>query len=77
WGYLGVLLLIFGFPVITMDRIGLDFTAIGHFAALLVGLAFYPMARERKSKGTPWDPAKYPAKLKELFRRPKTPEASA
>lgn len=70
WGYLAVLLLIFGFPVILMDRIELSFTAIGHFAALLIGLAFYPMARERKR--TPWDPTK----LKEAFRRGKTPEAS-
>ncbi|MDT5174066.1 MAG: hypothetical protein QOG37_1317 [Mycobacterium sp.] len=67
WGYLGVLLLIFGFPVITMDRIGLDFTAIGHFAALLVGFAFYPMARERKS--IPWNPGALKANLKAAFRR--------
>ncbi|OBK29997.1 hypothetical protein A5634_16920 [Mycobacterium asiaticum] len=70
WGYLAVLLLIFGFPLILMDRIELSFTAIGHFAALLIGLAFYPMARERKS--TPWNPAT----LKDLFRRRKEPEAS-
>ncbi|OBK24778.1 rhomboid-like protein [Mycobacterium asiaticum] len=71
WGYLAVLLLIFGFPVITMDRIGLSFTAIGHFAALLIGLAFYPMARERKT--VPWNPAA----LRELFRRRREPEATA
>jgi hypothetical protein len=65
-----VLLLIFGFPVITMDRIELSFTAIGHSVALLIGLAFYPMARERKR--TPWDPAN----LKERFRRRQAPEAS-
>ncbi|WP_369828116.1 rhomboid-like protein [Mycobacterium sp. 852002-51163_SCH5372311] len=55
WGYLGVLLLIYGFPLLTMDRIELNFTAIGHFAAILVGLAFYPMTKERKS--LPWNPA--------------------
>ncbi len=71
WGYLGVLLLIFGFPVLLMDRIELSFTAIGHFAALLIGLAFYPMARERER--APWNPAQ----LKQLFRRRQTPEAPA
>lgn len=70
WGYLGVLLLIFGFPVLLMDRIELSFTAIGHFAALLIGLALYPMARERKR--TPWNPAK----IKDLFRRNRAPETS-
>lgn len=71
WGYLAVLFIIFGFPLITMDRLGLDFTVIGHFAAILVGLAFYPMARERKR------PALNPANLKSLFRRPKPREQSA
>ncbi|MGF2946948.1 rhomboid-like protein [Mycobacterium sp. Lab-001] len=47
WGYLGVLFVIFGFPLITMDRTELDFTAIGHFASILIGLSFYPMARAR------------------------------
>lgn len=68
WGYLAVLLLIFGFPVILMNRIELSFTAIGHFAALLVGLAFYPMSRDRKR--ALWDPTK----LKEMFQRGQTPE---
>jgi hypothetical protein len=63
WGYIAVLFIIFGFPLITMDRIELSFTAIGHFAAILVGLAFYPMARERKRP--PWNPAK----LRAAFRR--------
>jgi hypothetical protein len=44
WGYLGVLFVIFGFPLITMTR-ELNFTAIGHFSSLLIGLCFYPMAR--------------------------------
>ena len=70
WGYLGVLLLIFGFPVLLMDRIELSFTAIGHFAALLIGLAFYPMARERRAIA--WNPAE---KLKSLFGKAK-PQAS-
>ena len=63
WGYLAVLLLIFGFPVLTMDRIELSFTGIGHFAALVTGLAFYPLARERKR--APLNPAA----LKAFFRR--------
>ncbi|MCV7050580.1 hypothetical protein H7H82_08220 [Mycobacterium heidelbergense] len=63
WGYLGVLLIIFGFPLITMDRVELNFTAIGHFASILIGLCFYPMARERRR------PPLNPAKLKTAFRR--------
>jgi hypothetical protein len=63
WGYLAILLLIFGYPI---SRIQLDdpnFTAIGHFAALLIGLCFYRMARERGR------PALTPARLKNAFRR--------
>jgi hypothetical protein len=71
WGYLGVLLVIFGFPLLTMDRIELNFTAIGHFTSILIGLCFYPMARER---GRPqWNPTK----IKATFRRMRSPEASA
>lgn len=47
WGYLGGLIIIVGFPLITMDRHELDFTAIGHFASIPIGLCFYPMARGR------------------------------
>lgn len=71
WGYLAVLFLIFGFPLVTMDRIGLNFTVIGHFAAILVGLAFYPMARERD--GRQWSPAR----LKAAVRRSGSREQSA
>ncbi len=71
WGYLGVLLVIFGFPLLTMDTTELDFTAIGHFASILIGLLFYPMARDRK--GRPWNPAK----IREAFRRRCSREASA
>jgi hypothetical protein len=71
WGYLGVLFIIFGFPLILMDRIELSFTTIGHFAAILIGLAFYPMAREREA------PPLNPAKLKAAFRRTRSPETSA
>ncbi|WP_338152617.1 rhomboid-like protein [Mycobacterium paraense] len=63
WGYLGVLFVIFGFPLLTMTRHGVNFTAIGHFAAILIGLCFYPMARERKR------PALNPAHLRAVFRR--------
>jgi hypothetical protein len=69
-GYLAVLLLIFVFPVILMDRFELSFTAIGHFAALMIGLAFYRMARDRKR--TPWDPTTFNRNL----RRRQTPEPS-
>lgn len=71
WGYLGVLFVIFGFPLITMDKTELDFTAIGHFTAILIGLAFYPMARERQR------PAWNPARLKEIFRKRGSQEAPA
>ncbi|MEI7716351.1 MAG: rhomboid-like protein [Mycobacterium sp.] len=47
WGYLAVILLIVGFPLLTMDRIELSFTAIGHVTAVLIGLCFYPMASAR------------------------------
>jgi hypothetical protein len=67
WGYLGVLFVIFGFPLITMNHRELNFTAIGHFAAILIGLCFYPMARERKR------PPLNPAKLKTAFRRLRSP----
>ena len=39
-------------------------------------LCFYPMARERKSTPTVKHSVKYPAKLKEMFRRREAPEAS-
>lgn len=48
WGYVGVLFVVFGFPLITMGR-ELNFTAIGHFSSLLIGLCFFPMARAKKT----------------------------
>ncbi|WAJ46215.1 hypothetical protein OK015_06955 [Mycobacterium sp. Aquia_216] len=63
WLYLGVLLIIFGFPLLTMTRHGLNFTAIGHFTSILIGLCFYPMARA--THGRPWSPARARA----AFRR--------
>ena len=69
WLYLGVLLIIFGFPLITMTRHGLNFTAIGHFASIFIGLCFYPMARERKR------PPLNPAKLRTAFQRFRSGEA--
>lgn len=41
WGFLAILVLVFTVPLI----IHVNFTAIGHFASILVGLCFYPMAR--------------------------------
>ncbi|ORV14705.1 rhomboid-like protein [Mycobacterium celatum] len=41
WGYLAILILVFTVPLI----IHVNFTAIGHFAAIFIGLCFYPMAR--------------------------------
>jgi len=71
WGYLGVLLVIFGFPLITMDRVELNFTAIGHFTSILIGLCFYPMARELRR------PLWRPARIKAAIRRFRSGEASA
>jgi hypothetical protein len=67
WGYLGVLFVIFGFPLLTMNRHLLNFTAIGHFAAILIGLCFYPMARERGRP--PLNPAKLRAGLRRIGAR--------
>jgi hypothetical protein len=63
WGYIGILFLIFGVLLIAMDRHGLNYTAIGHFTSILIGLCFYPMTRERQH------PQWNPAKLKSAFRR--------
>ncbi len=67
WGYLGVMFLIFGFPLLTMDRIELNFTAIGHFTSVLVGLCFYPMARAKSGRQL------NPARIRRAFRRRRTP----
>jgi hypothetical protein len=65
WGYLGVLFVIFGFPLIMMmDHHQLNFTAIGHFASILIGLCFYPMARAIKKPQ--WDPARFKESVRRL-----------
>ncbi|BBY38944.1 hypothetical protein MMAN_30780 [Mycobacterium mantenii] len=69
WGYLGVLFIIFGFPLITMGS-ELNFTAIGHFTSILIGLCFYPMTRTR-SKGSL---QLSPARLRSMVRRRVPPE---
>ena len=43
WGYLAVLIIAFTVPLI----IDPNFTAIGHFSSIFIGLLFYPMARGR------------------------------
>lgn len=70
WGYLGVLLVIFGFPLITMNHHVLNFTAIGHFTSILIGLCFYPLTRERLG------PQLSPARLKAAFGRLRTRQRS-
>jgi hypothetical protein len=47
WGYLAVLIAVFGWLLITAA----NFTAIGHFSAIFIGLMFYPMARRRSATG--------------------------
>jgi F0F1-type ATP synthase assembly protein I len=64
WGYLGVLFVIFGFPLIIMNHHQLNFTAIGHFAAILIGLCFYPMARAIKKPQ--WNPARFKESVRRL-----------
>ena len=64
WGYLAILLVIFGFPLRHIHLNDLNFTAIGHFSSILIGLCFYPMARKRNS------PPLNPAKLKTALRCP-------
>jgi hypothetical protein len=53
WGYLAILITIFVIPLI----VSVDFTAIGHFSSIFIGLCFYPMARRRDA------PLVNPAKL--------------
>jgi uncharacterized membrane protein len=43
WVYLAVLITVFTVPLV----IDANFTAIGHFSAIFIGLLFYPMARGR------------------------------
>lgn len=52
WGYLAVLITVCAVPPL----IRLNFTAIGHFSAIFIGLLFYPMARGRGQP--PVNPAK-------------------
>jgi hypothetical protein len=71
WGYLGVLLVIFGFPLIVMDHVELNFTAIGHFTSVLIGLCFYPLTRHKDGRQLS------PARLKDMVRRGGSPEPTA
>jgi hypothetical protein len=50
WGYLAVLIIVFTVPLV----IDANFTAIGHFSAIFIGLLFYPMARGRNSARSGW-----------------------
>jgi F0F1-type ATP synthase assembly protein I len=71
WGYLGVLFVIFGFPLVVMDRVELNFTAIGHFTSILIGLCFYPLTRRKDRTQLS------PARLKAMVRRGRSPDSSA
>jgi hypothetical protein len=70
WGYIGVLCVIFGFPLLTMDPHELNFTAIGHFASLLIGLCFYRMAQERRRPL--WSPGRVKGAVQRLLSRPQS-----
>ena len=52
WGYLAILVTIFLIPLI----VKLNFTGIGHFSAIFIGLCCYPMVRHRG--GPPVNPAR-------------------
>ena len=56
--------------LITMNRIELDFTAIGHFASILIGLCFYPMTRTRSKVSRQLSPAR----LRAMARRSVPPK---
>jgi hypothetical protein len=58
WGYLAVLITIFVVPLV----VNLNFTGIGHFSSIFIGLCFYPMARKRGA------PLVNPAKLRAASR---------
>jgi hypothetical protein len=51
WVYLAVLIGIFVFLLITQ----FNFTAIGHFSAIFIGLLFYPLTRQRPAVSAPED----------------------
>ncbi|HYB36107.1 MAG TPA: rhomboid-like protein [Mycobacterium sp.] len=63
WGYVAVLVIIFGVLLIVKP----DFTAIGHFSAIFIGICFEPMARRRD--GPPLNPARAWARLRKAGRR--------
>jgi hypothetical protein len=67
-----VLFVIFGFPLITMGS-ELNFTAIGHFTSIFIGLCFYPMTRTRSKRSGPLSPAR----LRAMARRNVPPATSA
>jgi hypothetical protein len=52
WGYLAIVITIFVIPLV----VRMNFTGIGHFSAIFIGLCFYPMARARG--GQPLNPAR-------------------
>lgn len=60
WAYLAGVLVCYGVPLV----LTLDFTALGHFSSVLIGLACYPVARGKM--GDQWDPA---ATARALVRR--------
>lgn len=50
WVYLVGIIVVYGLPLVT----AIDFTAVGHFTSLLIGLAWYPITRSRAAR--PWSP---------------------
>ncbi|MFW0794135.1 rhomboid-like protein [Gordonia sp. CPCC 205515] len=50
WIYLAGIIIIYGAPLV----VDINFTAVGHFTSLLIGLAWYPITRSRRVR--PWSP---------------------
>jgi hypothetical protein len=67
--YLVGLLLFYGLPLIN----GRTFTDVGHFSAMLLGFACYPVTRKRSlaAIGGPFDPVARGRQLWERLRRPR------
>ncbi|MBB5918374.1 hypothetical protein BJY24_007286 [Nocardia transvalensis] len=66
WAYLAGVLMCLGLPLL----VHLTFTGIGHFSAMLIGLAAFPLTRGRTAP--PWNPAEA---WRQRFHRDDRPSA--
>ncbi|MFE0423503.1 rhomboid-like protein [Streptomyces sp. NPDC058953] len=70
YAYLAGVLAVYGLPLAS----GPTFTDLGHFTAVLIGLACYPLTRRR---GDPWDPGETLGRAWHRLRRPRATITSA